>query len=233
MNLLPPARTAAVLITAGLLLGTATPAWAHVHVQADRAVAPGAADVRMTFHVPNEKASARTVGVRIEVPEGVRGVRAEPVAGWVVEPAAVGDADRTVGWSGGAIGGENEAEFVVHIDRLPTGVPELAFVARQEYHDGEVVTWGQETVEGQPEPEHPAPVLSLTGASAARPRRMPGPARTTRGRRPSSAARCCSWRPRGFRWHVPRYDAAAPHRAEAAVGAPPTSLVRRRCGPPD
>ncbi|MER5402085.1 YcnI family protein [Streptomyces sp. NPDC002599] len=167
MNFLPPARTAAVLITAGLLLGTATPAWAHVHVHADRAVAPGAADVRMTFHVPNEKASARTVGVRIEVPEGVRGVRAEPVAGWVVEPAAVGGADRTVGWSGGAIGGEDEAEFVVHIDRLPTGVPELAFVARQEYDDGEVVTWGQETVEGQPEPEHPAPVLSLTGASAA------------------------------------------------------------------
>lgn len=121
----------------------------------------------MTFHVPNEKASARTVGVRIEVPEGVRGVRAEPVAGWVVEPAE-GDADRTVGWSGGAIGGENEAEFVLHIDRLPTGVPELAFVARQEYDDGEVVTWDQETVEGQPEPDHPAPVLSLTGGNGRR-----------------------------------------------------------------
>ncbi|MFE2585493.1 DUF1775 domain-containing protein [Streptomyces sp. NPDC059378] len=167
MKLLPPARTAAALLATGLLLATATPAWAHVHVHADQAVAPGATDVRMTFHVPNEKASARTVGVRIEAPEGVRGVRAEQVTGWTAEPAAAGDAGRTVGWSGGAIGGEDGVDFVVHVDRVPTGVSELTFVARQQYDDGEVVTWDQKTVAGQPEPEHPAPVLSLAGAPAA------------------------------------------------------------------
>ncbi|MFI0959988.1 DUF1775 domain-containing protein [Streptomyces sp. NPDC021080] len=167
MKLLPPARTAAALIAAGLLLATATPAQAHVHVHADQAVTPGATDVRMTFHVPNEKDSARTVGVRIEAPKGVRGVRAEQVTGWTAEQAAAGDAGRTVGWSGGAISGENGVDFVVHIDRVPTGVSELAFVARQEYDDGEVVTWDQETVAGQAEPEHPAPVLSLDGAPAA------------------------------------------------------------------
>ncbi|MFF2364101.1 DUF1775 domain-containing protein [Streptomyces sp. NPDC058122] len=167
MKLLPPARAAAALITAALLLVTATPAWAHVHVHADGAVAPGAADVRMTFHVPNEKPSARTVAVRIEAPEGVRGVRAEQVTGWTTEPAAAGEAGRTAGWSGGEIEGEDGVDFVVHIDRLPTGVSELAFVARQEYDDGEVVTWDQETVAGEPEPEHPAPVLSLTGAPTA------------------------------------------------------------------
>lgn len=167
MKLLRPARTAAALVTVGLLMATAAPAWAHVHVHADEAVAPGATDVRMTFHVPNEKASARTVGVRIEAPEGVRGVRAEQVRGWTAEPASAGDGGRTVGWSGGAISGEDGADFVVHIDRVPTGVSELAFVARQEYDDGEVVTWDQTTVAGEPEPEHPAPVLSLSGASAA------------------------------------------------------------------
>ncbi|MFE4698394.1 DUF1775 domain-containing protein [Streptomyces sp. NPDC056738] len=167
MNLLPPARAAAALIAAALLLVSAAPAWAHVHVHADGAVAPGAADVRMTFHVPNEKPSARTVAVRIEAPEGVRGLRAEQVTGWTAEPAAAGDGGRTAAWSGGEIGGEDEADFVVHIDHLPTGVSELAFVARQEYDDGEVVTWDQKTEAGQPEPEHPAPVLNLTGAPAA------------------------------------------------------------------
>ncbi|MER5599952.1 DUF1775 domain-containing protein [Streptomyces sp. NPDC002265] len=167
MKLLRPARTAAALLATGLLLATATPAWAHVHVHADQAVAPGATDVRMTFHVPNEKASARTVGVRIEAPKGVRGVRAEQVTGWTAEPAAAGDAGRTVGWSGGAISGEDGVDFVVHVDRVPTGVSELTFVARQQYDDGEVVTWDQRTVAGQPEPEHPAPVLSLAGAPAA------------------------------------------------------------------
>ncbi|MFD7880211.1 DUF1775 domain-containing protein [Streptomyces sp. NPDC059766] len=167
MKLLRPARTAAALLATGLLLATATPAWAHVHVHADQAVVPGATDVRMTFHVPNEKASARTVGVRIEAPKGVRGVRAEQVTGWTAEPAAAGDAGRTVGWSGGEIGGEDGVDFVVHVDRVPTGVSELTFVARQQYDDGEVVTWDQRTVTGQPEPEHPAPVLSLAGAPAA------------------------------------------------------------------
>lgn len=167
MKLLRPARAAVVLITAGLLTGTAAPAWAHVHVHSDAAVAPGATDVRMTFHVPNEKAPARTVGVRIEAPEGVRGIRAEPVRGWTAEPSTGGDAGRAVGWSGGAISGENGVDFVLHIDRVPTGVPALTFVARQEYDDGEVVSWDQETVPGEPEPEHPAPVLSLTGAFAA------------------------------------------------------------------
>lgn len=165
MKLLPPARAAAALLAAALLLVTATPAFAHVHVHADRAVTPGEADALLTFHVPNEKASARTVGIRIEAPEGVRGLRAEQATGWTVEPA--GGEGRTVGWSGGEIGGADGADFVVHIDRLPTGVPELAFVARQEYDDGEVVTWDQETVAGRPEPEHPAPVLSLTGVPAA------------------------------------------------------------------
>jgi hypothetical protein len=35
----------------------------------------------------------------------------------------------------------------------------------QTYSDGNIVRWIDETVEGQPEPEHPAPVLKLTAAT--------------------------------------------------------------------
>jgi uncharacterized protein YcnI len=168
MGLRWPARFAGVVIAAGLLMGTA-PAWAHVHVHSDKAVSPGATDVRLTFHVPNEKASARTVGVRIEPPAGLQGVHAEQVQGWTAEPATAVGAGATVGWSGGAISGGDGVDFVLHIDRVPTGVDALTFVAKQEYDDGEVVVWADKTVEGAPEPEHPAPVLKLTGTSDAAP----------------------------------------------------------------
>ncbi|MFH9978986.1 DUF1775 domain-containing protein [Streptomyces sp. NPDC017179] len=162
-----PARMAAALLTAGLLMVTAVPARAHVHVHSEDEVKPGAKDVRMTFHVPNEKDDARTVGVWIEAPKGVRGMRAEQVKGWTAQQQAPGGGSGTVGWSGGAISGEDGADFVVHIDRVPAGVDVLTFVAKQQYDDGEVVSWDQPAEEGKPEPEHPAPELSLTGVSHA------------------------------------------------------------------
>jgi len=167
MTFLRPVRMAATLLTAGLLMATAAPAWAHVHVHSEDEVKPGATDVRMTFHVPNEKDDARTVGVWIEAPKGVRGMRAEQVKGWTAQQQAPGGGSGTVGWSGGAISGDDGADFVVYIDRVPTGVDALTFVAKQHYDDGEVVSWDQPAEDGKPEPEHPAPVLSLTGASHA------------------------------------------------------------------
>jgi uncharacterized protein YcnI len=160
-------RPAGAVIATALLLGTASPAEAHVHVHSDEAVRPGATDVRMTFHVPNEKASARTVGLRIEVPTGLRGVRAEQVKGWTAEPATPVDGGASVGWSGGAISAEDAVDFTLHIDRVPTGVDVLTFIAKQKYDDGAVVVWADRTVEGEPEPQHPAPVLKLDGASTA------------------------------------------------------------------
>ncbi|MBL3667225.1 DUF1775 domain-containing protein [Streptomyces sp. M2CJ-2] len=162
-----PARTAATLLTAGLLMVTAAPALAHVHVHSEDEVKPGAKDVRMTFHVPNERDDARTVGVWIEAPKGVRGMRAEQAKGWTARQQAPDGGSGTVGWSGGAISGEDGADFVVHIGHVPTGVDALTFVAKQRYDDGKVVSWDQPAEEGKPEPEHPAPVLGLTGASHA------------------------------------------------------------------
>jgi uncharacterized protein YcnI len=47
---------------------------------------------------------------------------------------------------------------------LPDDVDQLVFPAIQTYDDGETVRWIEETPEGGAEPEHPAPVLTLTAA---------------------------------------------------------------------
>ncbi|MGZ6874537.1 MAG: DUF1775 domain-containing protein, partial [Blastococcus sp.] len=46
-------------------------------------------------------------------------------------------------------------------------VDSLAFSVVQSYSDGKQVAWIEPTIAGAPEPQHPAPVLTLTGAAAA------------------------------------------------------------------
>ena len=48
---------------------------------------------------------------------------------------------------------------------LPTKVKTVEFKAVQTYSDGEVVRWIESTPKGGPEPEHPAPTLTLVGKS--------------------------------------------------------------------
>jgi hypothetical protein len=55
---------------------------------------------------------------------------------------------------------------VVSVGTLPDDVDSLSFPTVQTYDNGQVVSWIDPTVEGQPEPEHPAPVLHLTAAES-------------------------------------------------------------------
>ena len=52
--------------------------------------------------------------------------------------------------------------FTISAGPLPTNTSKLTFKAIQTYSDGTTVNWIQATVKGAPEPEHPAPVLTLT-----------------------------------------------------------------------
>ena len=54
--------------------------------------------------------------------------------------------------------------FWVSAGQMPTDVTELTFPAVQTYSSGEEVRWIEETAEGGPEPELPAPVLELVPA---------------------------------------------------------------------
>ena len=55
--------------------------------------------------------------------------------------------------------------FTISAGPLPTKTSKLTFKAMQTYSDGDVVSWIQQTAKGAPEPEHPAPTLTLTAAS--------------------------------------------------------------------
>jgi uncharacterized protein YcnI len=166
-----PAASAAVLLLA-------VPALAHIGITPDSAPAGSAAV--LTFHVPNEEATADTTGLDMKIPTDhpIVNLLVKPVPGWTVsvktitlaKPVVTDDgtfsqAVSEVIWSGGKIAPGQFQDFSVSADPLPTGVSELAFKALQTYSNGDVVRWIDLPAPGQPEPGHPAPVLIVTRAT--------------------------------------------------------------------
>jgi hypothetical protein len=63
-------------------------------------------------------------------------------------------------WEGGTVAAGTFQEFPVRIGELPAGGT-LTFQALQTYSDGQVVRWADPARPGEPEPEHPAPVVTV------------------------------------------------------------------------
>ncbi|MCP2340206.1 YcnI family copper-binding membrane protein [Actinomadura rupiterrae] len=180
MSLVRARRLAAVATLAGVsLVGLATAASAHVTVN------PGTAEkggfTKVSFRVPNEKPSAGTTQVRVDLPADhpVAFVSVRPVPGWTVKVAKsklatplkaeggeLTEAVSSITWSGGRIDPGQFQEFDVSLGPLPGNADRLVFKAAQTYSDNSVVNWDQDPGNGTNEPEHPAPVLKLTPKGA-------------------------------------------------------------------
>jgi uncharacterized protein YcnI len=181
-----PLARLAVLATAALTALTASvvvagTASAHVTVSGQDA-APGGYG-KITFRVPNESDTASTVALRIQIPQeaAMTSLRTQPVPGWTVtrttsdlkEPLQFqGEEIRSYvsvvefrAQAGGGIAPGEFQEFALSGGPFPE-VDELAFPAVQVYSDGSESAWIEPTVEGQEEPDRPAPVLTLAADAA-------------------------------------------------------------------
>ena len=162
---------AAVLLLAG-------PAWAHVTVTPDSA--PKGSDAVLAFTVPDESGTASTVKVAIFFPTDhpIAEALVEPIAGWTAtvetmklakqiptDNGPVTQGVKSVTWTGGHIVPGDFQQFKVSVG-LPDAAASIEFKALQTYSDGTLVSWIQDTPAGGPEPDHPAPVLTLTSGVA-------------------------------------------------------------------
>jgi uncharacterized protein YcnI len=165
--------------TAGIAL-FAIPALAHITITPSSAP-PGSAAV-LTFHVPNEESKADTTKVDVQIPTGhpIAQLLVQPVQGWtisvktitlakplVTDDGSFSQAVSEVIWSGGKIAPGQFQDFSISADPLPQGVTQLTFKAIQTYSNGDVVRWIDVSQPGQPEPDHPAPVLTLASSAPA------------------------------------------------------------------
>jgi uncharacterized protein YcnI len=183
VSLRPRPRRLGIVVAAlaGLLsLGTGI-ASAHVTVSSTDAAAAGYGKV--TFRVPNESDTASTVKIRVQLPTGTpfASVSYLPVAGWTatvtqtqLNPPLTDDDGNQVTSAvsvvefdaapGGGIAPGQFQEFSLSVGPFPDA-DTVAFNVLQDYSDGTESAWIDPTVAGQPEPENPAPVLSLAGSA--------------------------------------------------------------------
>ncbi len=182
MSIFRPIRvlTVTTLAAIGLTVGAGV-AFAHVTVNPASAVAGSYA--KLTFRVPNESATAATTRLTVDFPTdrpfASVSVKKEP--GWTAKvttaklPTPISDDDNatitqavsSITWTADATGKISLgqfAEFDVSVGPVPN-VPSLAFSAVQFYDDGSVVKWGQPRPASGAEPEHPAPMLTVSAAA--------------------------------------------------------------------
>ena len=165
------ARMAAACAILGAL---AAPAFAHITLETGEA--PVGASYKAVFRVPHGCDGAATTSIRLRVPEGFVTAKPMPKAGWTLD-IKTGDYARTytlygspvtkgaveIGWSGGNLPDDEYDEFVVRgtlASDLPVGSM-LYFPLIQTCTSGEE-DWIKLPVEGQDEPDTPAPGLKLT-----------------------------------------------------------------------
>ncbi|MEV0183689.1 YcnI family protein [Streptomyces sp. NPDC050625] len=173
---------AAAAVAGSAVLALSAPAFAHVSVQPEGTAAKGGYAV-VDFKVPNERDNASTTKVEVNFPADhpLASVMPQPVAGWTTEVTKskldkplemhgkkIDEAVTKVTWTADGKGIEPGyfQKFPLSLGTLPEDTDELVFKAVQTYSNKEVVRWIEVQQDGQEEPENPAPVLTLSAASA-------------------------------------------------------------------
>jgi periplasmic copper chaperone A len=169
-------------VASACLVLLAAPSWAHVEI--DPATATQGTEVELSFRVPNESDSASTTKVQVYLPTDhpLAQASVRPHPGWhtvvrttkLAQPLQTDDGEVTeavtrVTWTANtrqdALQPGQYDDFDLSVGPLPD-VSSLTFKTLQTYSDGSVVRWiDPPAAEGQPEPEHPAPTLTLVPAS--------------------------------------------------------------------
>jgi uncharacterized protein YcnI len=172
------ARRAGIVLGAGLLSSIALAGAAYAHVEITPNTVPGGEDAVIAFSVPTESDTASTTTVKVLLPKNhpIGDVATTPTPGWTVttgtrklakpidvEGEKLSSVVSSVTWkatAGGIKPGQYQ-QFALSIGPLPDS-GKLVFNAVQTYSDGSVVNWNEVSANKSVEPEHPAPVLTLT-----------------------------------------------------------------------
>jgi uncharacterized protein YcnI len=180
----PLARLGVVVLAllTALAAAVATAAVASAHVTVSSADAAPGGFGKLTFRVPNESDTASTVALRISIPEeaAMASLRYEAEPGWTVttttsdlQTPLESHGEQVTSYvsvvefraaDGGGIRPGEFAEFALSGGPFPDA-EQVSFPTVQTYSDGTEAAWIEPTVEGQPEPERPAPALTLAGGA--------------------------------------------------------------------
>jgi periplasmic copper chaperone A len=111
-------------VLAAVVILTTSPVLAHVSLETKQATI--GSSYKAVFTVPHGCAGSATTKIRVQIPEGVIGVKPMPKAGWTLETvkgkyaaeydyhgSKMSEGVKEVAWSGGKLADDNYNEFVV------------------------------------------------------------------------------------------------------------------------
>ena len=175
-------------ILAALVVTLALPATALAHVTANPSEAASGSFAMITFRVPHGCEDSPTTSISVKIPDGVVFVTPEAVPGWTAkvtegklaqpveaEGETITEGATAVSWTGGPLSPHEFTDFGLSM-KLPDQPGEtIWFPVVQRCEQGET-RWIKIPVEGQPEPDTPAPGVSLVAASQEEPAAAPAAA---------------------------------------------------------
>lgn len=175
-------KGAAVFVATSALLVVGAGA-ASAHVSVDPASTTEGGYSQLTFSVPSESADTTTNKLELTLPTETpfTSVRVKPIAGWTsevirgdlpesveVNGATVTEAPLTVIWTATDEASQLTAEqyqtFSLSVGTLPEAGTTVELPVAQSYADGTVRNWDEPVVEGEDEPESPAPSFITTAS---------------------------------------------------------------------
>lgn len=172
-----PRRLRVAAVLAALVAPLIWSAAAGAHVTPQDPEAPSGAYFTTAFKVGHGCDGSPTTKVELKLADGVTSVKPQPVPGWELSTTTrtldppielhgteITETVDTVIWEGGPLPDDQLQMFWVSM-KLPEDAPgtALEFPVVQTCEVGETA-WIQSTVEGEEEPESPAPIVTLTEA---------------------------------------------------------------------
>jgi uncharacterized protein YcnI len=160
-----------------ILSACVVPAFAHVTLQVPEAAVAGG--YKAVLRVPHGCKGSATTAIKVKVPEGYLSAKPQPKPGWSLD-IKTGDYAKSytlygskvtsgaveIGWSGGNLPDNEYDEFALNGTLAGDLKPgdKMYFPVIQTCESGEE-DWIQIPVDGQAEPETPAPGLTLLPAA--------------------------------------------------------------------
>ncbi|MDJ0378990.1 YcnI family protein [Cryobacterium sp. PH31-L1] len=171
---------AATALTAGALLALAAPLAASAHIAVDTPTTAAGAYTVLTFALPHGCDASSTTSISIGIPDSIASVTPTVNPGWAVSETAVDVATPIDDGEGNTITTRTGAVLYTADTPFPDGLRTTFALSLQLPADAEgdtlefpvlqtcvvgETTWNEPTVEGEDEPAHPAPSITVTAAT--------------------------------------------------------------------